>query len=74
MSDDGNKKLETLRKEVKTDFKTFVKNNSNSGLIQTMEEVRSFAADLGDRLENIEDTLEELNKVEDLPNISRHSS
>jgi len=74
LSDDGNKKLETLRKEVKTDFKTFVKNNSNSGLIQTMEEVRSFAADLGDRLENIEDTLEELNKVEDLPNISRHSS
>ena len=46
----------------KADFKIFIKNNANSGLISSLEEVRSFSADMGDRIENIEDALEELNQ------------
>ena len=55
-------KIDDLRNEFKADFKIFIKNNANSGLISTIEEVRSFSADLGDRIENIEDALEDIHQ------------
>lgn len=72
--DDSNRKMDDLRKDFKNDLKIFIKNNANSGLIKSMEEIRSFAADLGERIETIEDSIDELNKSEDLPTVSRTSS
>ena len=73
-TDESSKKVDELRKELKNDLKIFIKNNANSGLIKSLEEVRTFAADIGERVDIIEDAIDEMNKAQELPNISRSSS
>ena len=73
--EDFSQKVDEIQVKTNEELGNFFKKNTNLGIIKSIDEVRQYSSDLAEKIEIIEEALDEISsKNEELPSISRSSS
>ncbi|CBY09707.1 unnamed protein product [Oikopleura dioica] len=73
--EDFSQKVDEIQVKTNEELGNFFKKNTNLGIIKSIDEVRQYSSDLAEKIEIIEEALDEISsKNEELPSISRTSS